>query len=341
MAESFTAPGAKVLIVDDNRINLKVTECLLKPLQMVIDTAESGQKAIELVQSKTYDMIFMDHLMPGMDGVETTKRIRELPLDYVKTVPIVALTANGEEGLKEQLLEQGLNDFLTKPIDLQEICDIIRRWLVQNVSDHVNTQGAQESHNGVPVIEGLDVKQGIAQSGGLEIYKEILGDFYIMIPQKALKIEKCLADGLLRDYTIEVHALKTTARLIGAMELSSMCLRLEELGNAEAEEELMRDTPAMLELYRSYMDVLRPYGQRNEGDKKQTTNEHLISLLHNLHLAMDSFDLDGVDSCMKELEEYQLPSECQKYMEMLRVYVADVAMEDIMNTAKRMIDMLG
>lgn len=340
MGESFTAPGATVLIVDDNRINLKVTKSLLKPLQMNVDTAESGQEAIELVQNKKYDMIFMDHLMPGMDGVETTKRIRELKVEYAKSVPVIALTANGEEGVKEQLLEQGLDGFLTKPIDLTEICDIIKRWLEKTVSDRNVLEGAQKEETGIPVIETLDVEQGIRHSGGVELYKEILGDFYLMIPQKALKIEKCLADGLLRDYTIEVHALKTTARMIGAMELSEMCLELEELGNAEAEEELKARTPTMLQLYKSYRDILRPYGEKNDKDKKSVAKEQLQGVLRKLYEAMDAFDLDEVDRCMNQLEEYQMPSACQESMEMLRVYVADVAMEDIMKTAKKMIDVL-
>lgn len=341
MREIFTVPEANVLIVDDNRINLKVTEGLLKPFQMKMDLATSGQEAIEMVKKKKYDIIFMDLMMPGMDGVEATKLIRELENEYAKTVPVIALTGSKEEGIREQLLEQGLNDFLTKPIDLQEICDIIRRWLPKNLlAGDSEAEGTGTTKSTLPVIEGLDVEQGIALSGGLELYLEILGDFYIMIPQKARKIEKCLADHMLHDYTIEVHALKSTARLIGAIELAERCYRLEQLGRAEEEDLLIKDTPEMIALYRSYIEILRPYGEKNEGAKEEASTETLIILLERLYSGIDHFDLDEVDEAMQGLEGYQLPDNCRDHMEMLRVYVADVAMQDIMETAKQMITML-
>lgn len=217
MRESFTAPPMDILVVDDNRINRKVTESLLKTLKVKTDTADSGREAIAKIKEKKYDFVLMDYMMPEMDGRETLQRIRELDVPYSATIPVVALTANGEENIGEQLIAQGFDDFLRKPIDLQEICDIIKRWL--------------------PEIEGLDTEQGIAQAGGCELYREILGDFYIMIEPKAKKIETLLADRMFHDYTIEVHALKSTARLIGATELSERCYRLEQLGKAEKEED--------------------------------------------------------------------------------------------------------
>lgn len=342
MADKFTAPQATVLIVDDNKINLKVTESLLKPLQMKMDTATSGKEAIEMVKGKKYDLIFMDHLMPEMDGVEATRQIRQLDIEYAKTIPVIALTANPEEGIREHLMEQGLDDFLTKPIDLQEICDIIKKWLPKDMpegtSENPNDSQGEKREDDLPVIEGLDVEQGVALSGGPELYREVLGDFYTLIEQKATKIEKCLADHMLRDYTIEVHALKSTARLIGATELSERCLQLEEWGREEEEERLVEETPAMLTLYRSYIDILRPYGEKNEGDKEEASKVQLIALLGHLHAAVDRFDLDEADASMRQLEKYRIPDICRKHMEMLRVYMADVAMQDIMDTAKQMIE---
>ncbi len=341
MNKTFAAPGARVLVVDDNKINLKVTEGVLKSFQIKPDLVSSGAEAIEKVREKQYDMILMDHLMPEMDGVEATRRIRELETGYTQNVPIIALTANKDEGIREYLLGQNINDFLTKPIDLQEICDIMRKWLPDSLlPEEERTQENDKSRDDIPSIEGLDVEQGIELSGGLDLYLEILGDFYIMIPEKARKIEKCLADHMLHDYTIEVHALKSTARLIGAIELSERCYHLEQLGKVEEEEQLIEDTPEMLALYRSYINILRPYGEKNNGEKQQVPTEELISLLQQLYNGIDRFDLDEVDKTMQRLEECQIPKSCQDYMEMLRVYIADVAMEDIMNTAKQMIVML-
>lgn len=340
MSEAFTAPSMEILVVDDNRINRKVTESLLKTLKMKIDTAESGRDAITKVRDKKYDFVLMDYMMPEMDGRETLRHIRELDVPYSGTIPVIALTSNEEEGICKQLIAQGFDDFLRKPIDLQEICDIIKKWLPKNFSDDDTKQNGVEAEEAIlPEIEGLDVEQGISQTGGYDLYREVLGDFYIMIESKAKKIETFLANHMLHDYTIEVHALKSTARLIGAMELSERCYRLEQLGKAEQEEALVEETPAMLALYRKYINILRPYGERERG-QDEISAEQLILLLERLYSAMDEFNLDEADDIMQELERYKIPANCREHMEVLRVYVADVAMQDIMDTASQMIEIL-
>lgn len=340
---NFIAPQAQILIVDDNEMNLKVARGLLQPLQMNIDTANSGKKAIEMIQEKRYHIVFMDHMMPVMDGVETTQNIRKLPDEYIQKMPIIALTANAVMGAREMFKQAGMNDFVAKPIELKDICSKIRAWLphelVQKLSAPVTTQEQTQAQE-FPVIEGLDVAEGIKNSGSLELFMNLLGDFYKLIDLKSTKIEKCLADGMIRDYTIEVHALKNTARMIGALELSELFYKMEQCGNAEDVETIARETPAIMELYRSYKPILESYGKANEQDKREVPKEEIIEALDKLNAAMDSFDLDGADAALAELEEYRLPEELCSYMEELRAYVADVAMEDVMNTGKKMIEVL-
>ena len=127
--ENFRAPAAKVLIVDDNLVNRKVAAGLMKPFAMQIDTAQSGEEAIEMVKQKEYHLIFMDHMMPDMDGVEATHVIRGLEGEYYKNVPIIALTANAISGVKEMFLEEGMDDFIAKPIDFKELSEKIVHWL--------------------------------------------------------------------------------------------------------------------------------------------------------------------------------------------------------------------
>lgn len=126
---AVVAPKARVLIVDDTLVNLLVAEALMEPTQMQIDTAESGPDALRMIAQNDYDLIFLDHFMPGMDGVETTKHIRELEDEKKRQIPIVALTADAMEGVKEELLSKGMNDFLTKPIILKNLYQILRNWL--------------------------------------------------------------------------------------------------------------------------------------------------------------------------------------------------------------------
>lgn len=340
---NFIAPQAQVLIVDDNEMNLKVAKGLLQPLQMNIDTASSGKTAIEMVQLKKYHIVFMDHMMPVMDGVETTQKIRALDDVYIQSMPIIALTANAVMGAREIFKEAGMNDFVPKPIELKNICSKIRAWLpkdfIQKMSAPVVAKEPTVAQE-LPVIEGLDVAEGIKNSGSLKLFMNLLGDFYKLIDLKSTKIEKCLADGMIRDYTIEVHALKNTARMIGALELSELFYQMEQCGNMEDVETIAKENPAIMELYRSYKPILEPYGKANEQDKKEVPKDEIVRVLDKLNTAMDSFDLDGADAALAELEEYRLPEALGFYMEELRAYVADVAMEEVMNTGKKMIEVL-
>lgn len=340
---NFIAPQAQILIVDDNEMNLKVARGLLQPLQMNIDTASSGKIAIEMVQLKKYHIVFMDHMMPVMDGVETTQKIRALDDAYMQSMPIIALTANAVMGAREIFKEAGMNDFVPKPIELKNICSKIRTWLpkelIQKMSAPVVAK-EQIAEKKLPVIEGLNVAEGIKNSGSLELFMNLLGDFYKLIDLKSTKIEKCLADGMIRDYTIEVHALKNTARMIGALELSELFYQMEQCGNAEDVETITKENPAIMKLYRSYKPILEPYGKANEQDKREVSKDEIVRELDKLNTAMDSFDLDGADAALAELEEYRLPEALGSYMEALRAYVADVAMEEVMNTGKKMIEVL-
>ena len=331
---NFTAPDAHILIVDDNEMNLKVAKGLLEPLKMQIDTAGDGKQALEKIQKETYDMVFMDHMMPVMDGIEAVQRLRQMEGEYYRKLPVIALTANAVSGAREEFLAAGMNDFVAKPIRIKEICSKITKWLPKDYLKEAEEPSGERGTADIQ-IEGLDVAEGLENCGTKELFISLLGDFYKLIELKAVKIEKCLADGLIRDYTIEVHALKNTARMIGAMELSADFYRLEQLGNAEDVESLRKETPAVLTLYRSYKPVLKPYAE-SSVEKKDVDKEDIVAVLLKIKDAMDCFDLDGADAALKELEEFRLPEHMQDQMETLRAYVADVAMEDVMKLTEEM-----
>lgn len=141
----FTAPQARILVVDDNAMNLKVALGLLKPYRMTILTAESGAQAIEMVKSQDYHLIFMDHMMPGMDGVEALHIIRELEGDYYKNLPIVALTANAVTGAREMFLSEGFQDFVMKPIEMNSMERCLRQWLPQELICKEPEEGEKDS----------------------------------------------------------------------------------------------------------------------------------------------------------------------------------------------------
>lgn len=339
---SFIAPEANILIVDDNEMNLKVARGLLEPLQMNIETADNGKTAIAMAKSKKYHLIFMDHMMPVMDGVETTEHIRNMEDDYFKEVPIIALTANAVVGAREVFKEAGMNDFVAKPIEMKTICTKLKQWLPSyliqkgSVSVSTDTNNTQK----LPEIEGLNVEEGIKNSGNMTLFTSLLGDYYKLIDLKAQKMERCLEDHLLRDFTIEVHALKNTSRMIGAMELSEQFLTLENLGNEENEEEIRKMFPETLKLFKSYKPVLEPYGKSGNEQKKEVSKEQIQESLKKIANAMDEFDLDAADEALKELDTYKLPDVVEEKMDELRAFIADVAMEDVMQLTQEMLGLL-
>lgn len=318
---SFIAPSARILIVDDNEMNRKVAAGLLAPLMMQIDFADNGKRAITMIQKNWYHIVLMDHMMPVMDGVEATKILRGFENEYYKEVPIIALTANAMKETEKVLLSAGMNDVLTKPIEVSKMVTVIHKWLKKEL---------------VIMQNAIDVDSGIKRTGDEKFYKSLLGDYYKLIDAKALKIEKCLADNMQKDYIIEVHSLKSASAIIGAMELSEKFARLEKLGNEGDWDTISKETPKVLSSYRGYKDILKASGAEIEQERRNVTNEEVLMYINNIQDAIDNFNLDMADEAMAKLEKCNLPSECQSLMDELRVYVADVAMEDILRVTEEM-----
>ena len=349
-AESlFIAPGAYILLVDDNDLNLVVAKDLLKPLQMQIDTAENGMQAVDLVQRNHYDLVLMDHMMPVMDGIVATKTIRELPDEKYKKLPIIALTANAMVDARKEFLNAGMNGFVAKPIDFTRICNQLKLWLPKELVQEVSGEEAKQLlMNDISDSEiqpenpetGFSFEEGVKHCGSKAALMKTIRIFYRTIDSKANKIEQCLKEGLISDYVIEVHALKSSALLIGAVPLSEAAKELEDYGKQGKTEVLEEKTPDVLTLYRDLKNILRPYAEKEEDAKKEFSDGEWITALQQIHQCIEQFDLDGVDQIMEQLEEYQVPECIRESMDQLRVYVADVSMEEIMELTDTMTGLL-
>ena len=227
---SIIAPTARVLIVDDNITNLKVAEGLLQPYKMEVDLANSGTQALEMVKRTKYDLIFMDHMMPVMDGIDTTIAIRALEGEYFAKVPIIALTANAISGVREMFKAEGLDDYLAKPIEISKLNGIILNWIPKE------KQLKKESTDTKPdtvdfEISGIDVRAGLAFAGGnLENYREILQTYVIDGEKRLGEFSACHEKGDIKLFTTYAHALKSASASIGAVELSHEAAELEFAG---------------------------------------------------------------------------------------------------------------
>ena len=345
----FIAPEAHILLVDDNELNLVVAKELLKPLRMQIDTAENGLQAVKMVRGSQYDLVLMDHMMPVMDGIEAAKAIRALPEDKYQKLPIIALTANAMVDARKEFLNAGMNGFVAKPIDFARICNQLKLWLPKDLVRDVPKEEAKKlladdlSDREIQPEDpqmGFSFEEGVKHCGSKAALMKTIRIFYRTIDSKADKIEQCLKEGLISDYVVEVHALKSSALLIGAVPLSEAAKELEGYGKQGKTELLEEKTPDLLAMYRDFKDILKPYADKEKAARQEASNGEWCQALQQIHQCIEQFDLDGVDRIMEKLEEYQIPECIRESMDQLRVYVADVSMEEIMELTDTMTGLL-
>ena len=308
----FIAPDAKVLIVDDNAVNLTVAEGLLEPLRMQVDTAGGGKEAIDQISKEHYDIVFMDHMMPEIDGVEATHIIRRLHPEY-DDVPIIALTANAVEGTKEMFCREGMNDFVAKPIELRLLVAKVRQWLpVEKLQKSHDVMGAnkniQEAENIDIEIGDLNIKFAMEFLVSEALFWKVLKVFYNSIDKKSKLIKSYVEQEDWTNYTVEVHALKNSAKQIGAISLSQKAEALEKAGNARDLETIRNNTPEMLEQYIAYHPVLEPYCQEDdensESGKENITVEILQDFFARMKDAVDDLDMDQMEQVIQEMGRY-------------------------------------
>jgi len=227
-------PFGKVLVVDDLDMNLYVIRGMLSPYGLQIDTAISGYEAIEKVKSNTYDLVFMDHMMPIMDGVEATREIRKLGPEYER-LPIIALTANAVSGMKEMFLANGFNGFISKPIIIQEMNELLRKWMSPGkITQYkkLETSGADETYDrfikDIGKIGEIDTEIGLNQvTGNIGMYRNTLKIFYEKLISVCNDMTAFLGAKDLKNFAVSVHSMKTMLAIIGAATLSKTALALE------------------------------------------------------------------------------------------------------------------
>ncbi len=224
-----SAPDVKVLVVDDNSVNIKVAVGLLRSHDINADTAQSGFEAINKVKETVYDLVFMDHMMPEMDGVDATHAIRNLNNEN-GSIPIIALTANAISGVREMFVSEGMNDFLAKPIEPERLNAILQKWLPE--SKIFKKKYSEETViDDKPFIADVNYKTGLAFAGNdLNAYHDILTTFVIDTDNKIQQIQYAFDQQDWHLYAVYSHALKGAAANIGAEELSTFALRMEDAG---------------------------------------------------------------------------------------------------------------
>lgn len=315
----FTAPEAAVLVVDDNLMNLKVVEGLLRPYQIKVYTAESGKECLRKLEGVRVDMVFMDHMMPEMDGVETLRQIRSRPVPYFRNVPVVALTANAIGGAREMFLGEGFADYVTKPIEISTLERVLRKFIPESMivkGGEIEERPAEapEEADGALCIEGVDVGLGLSYCNAqMDDYLEIVRIYYNIGLARLDDIQKYYESRDWKNYTILIHAVKSTSLNIGAKDLSDKAKALEAAGREEDESFLLKNHDRM---QAEYGQILTSIGANRTvfpdgGDKPLETAEtetlreldynELMEKLGELASQLDTFEMEAVNACMEGL----------------------------------------
>ncbi len=408
---------AHILVVDDNTTNLQVAQGLMAPYRMKIDVSTSGFEAIEMVKKNHYDAIFMDHMMPEMDGIEAARYIRKIEGSYYKHVPIIALTANAMSDARDQFLQAGMNDFVAKPIEMRELHRVIKKYIqsrapkgyLEQVKKEQNApqpkqdkpttsapaispiaaavQGAsrpdgdvlaqllsqnnalleqnmlllktllgestgpkaeeQPAEESAPLseaaaapapeepapeasapeytelpdfIHGVDMHRSLETYGGaVEIYHNILKTYYSDICEKEESLAGLFEKRDIENFTIQVHALKSASRSVGAYDLGEDAYTLEMAGKAGDWKTIEERFPALqTALHRMVEDVGR-YVKKyltQESDNSGEFCESLdASLTAELKTACEQMDYLHAEEILNTLREKQYPDELDKRLD--------------------------
>ncbi len=332
--ESFKAPNASILVTDDTALNLTVIKGLLKQTELNVDTAESGAETLKRCTQKKYDALFIDHRMPVMDGIETLQALKTLDGNLNKETPCIALTANAVNGAREMYINAGFTDYLTKPIDSQKLEKMLIHYLPKDKVEITQCEGEcktdewqfAEDMQIFSGIEGICVKTALKNSGDKQILMDAMKEFYRSIDEKSVLIEQYANEKDWKNYTILVHALKSSARLIGAKELSSDAEYLEHCGDKEDEKEILEKTPALLTLYRSYKKNLGEFlnSSKNDEAKEEINEVEYKEALSGLKECLQAFDFSTADQIISMLETYEIPLAEKEKFEKIKAKVAEV-----------------
>ncbi|MCR5396826.1 MAG: response regulator [Lachnospiraceae bacterium] len=309
----FIAPTAKILVVDDNPMNLSVMKSLLKPTQVEVTTAESGEECLKLLKENTYHIVFLDHMMPDMDGVETLEKIRQTD----NNLPVYALTANAFSDANEFYTSKGFNGYLGKPIDTE----VLEATILKHIKDEVTLFPALERQQREPQeipkemawvydLDEISVEDGIASSGGINLFVESLQLFYDTMEDNIRVLDEAFRAGDIPLYTIKVHALKTSARIVGANQLASLAEQLEAAGKAKDVEFIDENAQVLLNRYQMLLEKMTPFYQKESFEsKEELSREELEEGYETLKELVENIDYDSAEYLINQLKSYALPED--------------------------------
>ena len=323
-------PYARVLVVDDNLTNLDVTQGMMRPYDLEVDCLTGGQLAVDVVREGNikYSAIFMDHMMPGMDGIEAVRLIRNLDTEYAQTVPIIALTANAIVDNEKMFLENGFQAFLPKPIEVARLDEILRHWVRDKEQEALlsgmKTAGSvgqyrrsvSDRRSGIDrrkvkmKLPGLNIEKGIKHFNGNEaIYFRVLRSYSSYTRPLLQSIENVDENELL-NYAVVVHGIKGSSRGIFADMIGNAAERLENAARSNEIDYIRRQNPIFLDaVWRLVNDIDTMFAEEDIENQKPKKESPDSKILAELFAACENYDMDGVDAAIAKITEYEYESD--------------------------------
>ena len=346
--ESFIAPMAKVLAVDDNVTNIKVIQGILSMYQIRVDTATSGQECLEKLEKNHYHLILMDQMMPIMDGIETTRKIREFQDKDIRNIPVIALTANAIRGAREMFLENGFQDYISKPMDINILEKILRKYLPTEFIHLVDKKNPRVSLGKPIVIPQVDVEAGIANYGNSrQRYIQILRYIYDDGEEQIVRMKKQVREKRYDDYLFEAHALKGLAKGIGAMELSEKA-RIQEIAAREKQYDVI--TEGAEHLFEQYQMLLAniKFVFQNNGialiddvkvqDVELTPSEYTAQLLSMMG-SLDMLEQQEAEKKVNTMLSFRMEESKRKVLEEVKRCIKNFDYEEAKGLVQKLLQM--
>jgi len=340
--ESFIAPNANVLVVDDTELNLFVFSSLLKKTKIKIDTASSGFECLELVNKKHYDIIFMDHMMPTMDGIETLEHIKEMKETIENfpcaTTPVIVLTANAISGMKEMYLSKGFDNFLSKPVEFVKlermICQYLPNNLLEDGSDEASitdiTSTSEDRFDTLPKLDNINWKFAKTYIDDYDILISTVSNIYRSIEKDIDNISELLfdidTDENMDLFRIAAHTIKSSYGMIGASQISGLAKTLEFAARDKKATIIKGVTPSLISCMKALRNELSTMFEEKDSSAKEASYDKkvIIEKLLKLDDAGMAMDMDLMDEIMSEIDNYQYPDNVSEDIKKLQAAVADL-----------------
>ena len=342
--EKLHAPKARLLFVDDTAMNLDVIKGLLKNTGITIDTVLSGKEALKSVKNFKYDILFIDHRMPEMDGIETLHAMKKMRKNKSKGQPCIALTANAISGVKKMYLNEGFDDYLSKPVNPVKLEEMIRHYLPQDYLEEdsednpvLNIQNTSSDFSDfikqINNIKSIDAESALKNCSGPELLYKSIRQFNLSIDERSQELQKFFEAEDWKNYEIKVHALKSTSRLIGALELSKIAEYLEECAEKNEIPEIKENHKKLIDLYLEFKTILKPLTEETNQNiqKKPITKIELSDKINKLIQYSESFDIDGLDNLINELKAFSLPLDFSQKFDNICKSIENVDFKELRN----------